>query len=552
MSGTFLLPFWLVLFSLVPDQRAAALGPAEARLLVEKMDYSRFGQLSGATDQAVEELIRMMRDTHLPSEQRYSAAIALGSTGSSLASDALFQATRDPDFNVRRCAAEALPKCSDDTEKIRRVLGELASRDPFSWRDPATGEVKYLVREAAQKVLASLGKEIRVDWRAVSAGALIPIVLVKDFMRLDNKGPDRADVEFKRYFIAIDSEQIVAGRLVDAKGEDGASIPISLARVEPDEEGNLIHTYRLSRFPAKQQVLVTVTSVVARREKPAPAGPFPIPKPEEYPAKVRPFLSSTEMVSRDHPEIQQQARDLLAKTRDALEIAARIAELMKGKSYTPVGQEGNLPTAVSTLRYGSSCCASAVCASALLRACGIPAQATYCPGGYIHGIIQFYLNGYGWVRMDSTCGTGRLPLIQSEEGCRLVRILDMPIQMEALWNAYAWPYHHNDERGEYQFRSRGEVIDGIQFASRPPPAPKDGSVQDPVFHYEPGTWSLVLGTERNEGAWQSWDALCGASRAATSEGQCGWYPKLVNALPCLKGYASRISEVWIAQPKKSP
>jgi len=89
-------------------------------------------------------------------------------------------------------------------------------------------------------------------------------------------------------------------------------------------------------------------------------------------------------------------------------------------------------------------------------------------------------------------------------------------------------------------------------ARRPPPAPENGSVHDPLFHYEPATWSLVLGTEKKEGPWKSWEALCRTSRAATMSGERGWYSQFAKALSCLKVYASRISEVWNAQARNEP
>jgi hypothetical protein len=523
---------------------SAEVGPEEARTLVEKRDYANFNRLSQASDEAVAELVRMMEDRNLPGLQRYSAAIALGATRSRLAAPALLKALKDPDFNVRRCAAEALPKCSDDDEQVRQALTDLARNDPFTWKDPATGQLRFLVREAAQKALAALPEQ-SVPLSEVLSGKRVTLVLVKDFLRLENTGPAVEGMEFKRYFPAVDGEQMVVARWMEAQSDAGETIPVSIVGVVADEQGNLIHTYRLGRFPEKQQVLVTVTSVVARRERPAPQGEFPIPPPEAYPAEVRPFLSPTAMVSSDHPEIRKQAEEILARTWDAYQVARELTGLMKARSYRPTKpREAGLPTAVSVLRYGGSCCGSAVCAAAILRACGIPAQITYAPAGYLHGIVRFYLNGYGWVRMDSTSGVGKLPLIQSEEDLGLVRLFDMPIQMEAIWYAYAWPYHHNEERDKYQFRSGGHVNDSIRFAHKGPPAPADGTVAEPFPHLESGSWNRVLGSEPNEGAWQSWEALTQASRAAVMEGTVGEFRTLTTPLPCLAGYIARGRELW--------
>lgn len=370
----------------------------------------------------------------------------------------------------------------------------------------------------------------------------VAIVLVKDFMRIENVGPDAKAVEFERYFPAVDIEQVVLGRWVSARTDNGKYIPIALAKVVPDKEGNLIHTWRLESFPAKSQVLVTVSSLVARRERVFPSPPQVIPVPKEYPPDVQPYLAATAMVARDHPEIRAIAEELLSSTKDPCLLARRLAEKMKRKSYESkipfYSYLQNLPTAVSIQRYGGSCCASAVSAVAILRACGIPAQLTYCPGGYIHGITRFYVSGYGWVRMDSTCGAGKIPLVQERSDLGLVRLFDMPLEMETVaWN-YAWPYYHNDSRGDYGFWSGGKKLSSIRFCHKPHrkdnPAP--GYVENPFPHYESGNWSLVLGGESFEREWKSWNYLMAISRKAVMGGSQGEFTNISCLLPDIRQY----------------
>ena len=129
-----------------------------------------------------------------------------------------------------------------------------------------------------------------------------------------------------------------------------------------------------------------------------------------------------------------------------------------------------------------------MCAAAVLRACGIPAQVTYCPPtSYLHGIVRFYLDGYGWVRMDSTCGVGKLPLVQEERDLGLVRLFDMPIEMERISYAYAWPYHSTDRKGRYGFLAGGRRASSIRFA--PAKSCATGTVSTMPRRCSTGEWT---------------------------------------------------------------
>ncbi len=389
------------------------------------------------------------------------------------------------------------------------------------------------------------GKQFtKEEFSELRGGKRVAIVLVKDFLSVKNAGRDVRDVEFQRYFPGIDDEQIAFARWANAWDDNGNRIPISVRRVEPDELGNLIHTYSLKRFPRRSAIRVVLTSLVARREHQVPDRAYPIPKPSEYPLEVRPFLSSTPMIVCDHPDIKKEAQKLLRKTRDAYQLATELASIMKAKSYKqkPHSERG-LPTSVSVLRYGGSCCGSAVCATAILRACGIPARITYCPAGYLHGITRFYLAGLGWIRMDSTCAVGKLPLVQEEGDLGLIRLFDMPVEMERIWYAYAWPYHHNDAKGEYRFVSDNVHCPNIDFSDAK-------SVAKPFFHYEPGSWNRILGAELVVDQWLEWDTLAQASRKAIMEKKMGVFSAVTAMLPELSQYveASHVFQLGTALP----
>lgn len=533
------------------------------RMVVPQAGYHRLSAMwalivkarngdAATTTRILKRALELIEDRSRPADQRWQCCYVLSGIRDERAIPALarilLKGEGETDRAVAACALGYF-----GTEQARRALQQAAAQETSAYVLEVIHKAMQMQVKGPVPVPVAKPPAGQVSVAEGLSGKRVTIVLVKDYMRMGNTGPALADVEFKRYFPVVDEEQIVAGRWVEAQNDAGEDLVISIAKVAPDEQGNLVHTYRLSRFPEKQQVLVTVTSLVARRERPAPRGEFPIRSPRAYPTDVRAFLSSTTMVGSDHPEVKKQAEELLAYSRDAYQVAQELAKLMKAKSYLPSKTpEIGLPTAASVLRYGGSCCGSAVCAAAILRACGIPAQITYCPAGYIHGIIRFYLNGYGWVRMDSTCGVGKLPLMQMEGDLGLVRLFDMPIEMECIRYAYAWPYYHNDEHGKYQFLSKGQVCTSVCFSHKGQPGPDGvaGRVAEPFPHLESGSWNRVLGSELNEGAWKSWDTLVKASRKAAMSGTMGEFPAVTGKLPGLAKYVAAARNLGKTEPRK--
>jgi murein DD-endopeptidase MepM/ murein hydrolase activator NlpD len=112
------------------------------------------GDLSAAGKAAAAGLVAILRDRTLSSQHRYMAANMLGDIKSRECVQPLLQALGDGDFNVRRCAAVALGKIGD--RSVAPALQRLAKADPFVWKDPQTGKLRYLVREDAQKALKML------------------------------------------------------------------------------------------------------------------------------------------------------------------------------------------------------------------------------------------------------------------------------------------------------------------------------------------------------------------------------------------------------------
>ncbi len=404
-----------------------------------------------------------------------------------------------------------------------------------------------LVTTAAAIVLASgacLAQDGPAKLSAVSfadamAGKSVQLVLVKDWIKIENTGPLAKSAEFERYCAVADEEQVVLGRWVGAHTEGGTDLPTDIASAREDAAGNIVQTIRVRPVPPRQRATVVLTTLVARRERPAPAGAFPIPAREGYPESVRAYLAASEMVAVDDPYVKKVAKEILAKTTDAYGVAREVAEMAKKRTYLPSGPAGEAKSlAASVLQNGGSCCSSAVAAAAVLRACGIPAQVTYCPAGYVHGIVRFWLQGYGWVRMDATSGSGDLPLMQQAEELGLVRLFDTPMLMEKQEGAYAWPYEHNDDQGPLMFTVDGAKSGQVRMANTSGDPQWD---QEPVPHLEPGSWSTVLGSE-DIAKFGGWDELVKESRLAERKGTVGAYHSLVERLEA--GKYARVAEEW--------
>jgi len=468
------------------------------------------------TQAIIDRAIEIMQDPALFIFQRWQCCYVLSGIGDDQAVPALAEALQDPVELLRGVAPTALG--AFDTPEAEAALRAAAQREPSAQvRDTIEKALRGEFRQG-QAQQAEQAPVVPLD-EALS-GRVLTVTLVQDVMAIENTGPAADDVELLRYFPVVDDEQAVLARWAEATDQDGQVIPVTLGKVAADQQGNLIHTWSLGHVPAQQTIAVTLSSVVVRHERPAPQGRFPIPAPTDYPPEVRPFLAATPLVTSDHPEVVAESKALLEQTRDALELAQALAEVMRAKPYDQLpNADPALPTAASVLRSGGSCCGSAVAVTAVLRASGIPAQLTYAPKGYLHGIVRFHLQGYGWVRMDGTCGNAQVPLMQKAEDLGLARLFDMPIEMEQITYAYAWPYHHNDATGEYAFRVGGQTRPELRFSNTQ-------------------CWSRnrVLGGVPWDGTAEDWRALAEASRQAVSGPQLGEFAEVTAFLPAAAAY----------------
>lgn len=535
-----------------PSLARMGMGPERSVALVlkaaETRDYRSLGPLSEASDDAVQAMAALMDDPQRPIAQRSMAAIALAYTKSPLALPALLKHVADDNAAMRQSVVTALPYLRDESGEARKALATLAESDPYTITDPKTGAPRYIIREIAKGGLTRLANtpasrpaapaidpsainpprtapEGRVNLRDALAGKVVTLIQVGDVMRFENTGTALQNVDFRHYYPVIDAEQIALGRWLTAQTADGQALPVSITAVVPDEVGNLVHTFRLAGVPEKQTVLIRMTSLVARRERPAPQGAFPILAAEQYPPAVRPFLRATAAVPSELPEIRVVAEQLLAQTHDAYELAQKLAEFMKTRPYDDSRWEPGVPTVVNVLRHGGACCASAITAAAVLRACGIPAQLTYtCPWSLIHGIIRLYLSDYGWVRMDATCGSGLLPLVQREADLGLARLYDTPIEAEVTQTFWGWPFVNREVDGTLPFRVGGQPCPQMRLAPQ-------GYAQGLM-----ATGNAVLGGVPCEGAWQAWDGLVNLSRTAVTARTAGEFTTLTSQIPGLEGF----------------
>jgi len=131
-----------------------------------------------------------------------------------------------------------------------------------------------------------------------------------------------------------------------------------------------------------------------------------LPKENELPEEILPWLDSTVCVQVDHPEIQEKAREIRGESTNIIEIVQKTANFLE--TGITRGEFRSLD-AVEALHKGGSCTSFANLAAALLRANGIPTRIlavypTWAPSLQTHYIVEFHVSGYGWVRFESTLG----------------------------------------------------------------------------------------------------------------------------------------------------
>ncbi len=418
--------------------------------------------------------------------------------------------------------------CEEQSMCMRVAIPVLLAAGFFSAACPGQ-QAELQERPQAPRVVG----EVAVD--EVIAGRQVALVLVKDFMRFQSAASHPA-VEFERYMPVIDEQQVVLGRWVTAVDDEGHGHPVSVVSSTEDSAGNLIQKYRVGAVTSDSPVLVATTTLVARRERKPPQGRYPIARAGDYPPEVREYLRASEMIVLDHELVRAEAETLLKRSGgDVLKIVTLMAERARARQYLPkqgLAEMGTMPLSAFVLKYGGSCCSSAVSAVAVLRTLGIPAQVTYCPAAFVHGITRLYLNGYGWIRMDTTSGNGRYPLVQEVRDLGYLRLYDLPMEMEYAQANFAWPYQHQNLHGRksHLFSLDGHALEGVKQVQADAPEGALPYVMEPFRHLEPGSWNKVLGGVPVAGAWTEWNRLVARSRAAVKERCLGVFAQMAAEL----------------------
>ncbi len=123
------------------------------------------------------------------------------------------------------------------------------------------------------------------------------------------------------------------------------------------------------------------------------------------------YLTSTEYINWDHPDVQAQAKRLAEGASDAVGIAKNCFEFVRDDIKHSWDFELNPVTckASDVLLHGTGYCyAKSHLLAALLRANQIPAGLCYqrltitdVPPFCLHGLNAVYLDGFGWYRIDA-------------------------------------------------------------------------------------------------------------------------------------------------------
>jgi transglutaminase-like putative cysteine protease len=134
----------------------------------------------------------------------------------------------------------------------------------------------------------------------------------------------------------------------------------------------------------------------------------PIPTPAQLPDSVRQWLDTTDCCQVSAPVVQYVAESLRDTATNLMKFARNVCDFCYNIPWqfphTPVAFD-----AVYALKWGNSCTGHAHAAAALLRAGGVPARTLLnmpvSASNYdMHWIIDYYVPGYGWVRMESSNG----------------------------------------------------------------------------------------------------------------------------------------------------
>ena len=156
------------------------------------------------------------------------------------------------------------------------------------------------------------------------------------------------------------------------------------------------------------------TSWVLVRQNTYPDLPayVPIPAPGGLPDSVQQWLDTTDCCQVSAPIVQFKADSIRDTTTNLMKLAQDICDFCHDIPDTMPHAPGSCD-AEYALKWGNFCTGHAHAAAALLRANGVPARVLLnMPVGHtvdMHWIVDYYVPGYGWVKMESAWGMNPLP-----------------------------------------------------------------------------------------------------------------------------------------------
>jgi transglutaminase-like putative cysteine protease len=140
----------------------------------------------------------------------------------------------------------------------------------------------------------------------------------------------------------------------------------------------------------------------------------PIPTIDDIPEEIRPWLQPTDCVQSNAPFILEKAAEVKGDTTDLMVLADAIAntcgDIPWEFPHDPIAFD-----AYYGLKWGNSCTGHAHAGASLFRANGVPSRSLMVmPSWYngyfdMHWIADYYVPGYGWVRMETSGGMNPYP-----------------------------------------------------------------------------------------------------------------------------------------------
>ena len=139
----------------------------------------------------------------------------------------------------------------------------------------------------------------------------------------------------------------------------------------------------------------------------------PIPTPDQLPDSVKPWLEETDCCQITAPIVQFKADSVRDTTTNLMKLAEDVSRFCATLPAETASHDPGACDAAYALQWGAACTGCANAAAALLRANGIPARVLLnvpvVAPSFMHYIIDYYVPGYGWVRMESIGGINPMP-----------------------------------------------------------------------------------------------------------------------------------------------